>query len=164
MTTTEQRTLGLIQLAADLWPRWTITESIADLMLYEFSELDPDCAQKAIREHRLSRSTVPDLGEMVKAAKALSESKATLAAHRMHVQAFTPGQGDIRVARGRLSEMDDERRLWLWRYCRNMAMHSVSWVTIQTWPVHWGKTAPQIVDWPDEVLSAYHSVHAKLGI
>lgn len=157
-------TNDLVRLAADLWPRWTITESIADLMVRKFEELEPDCVEQAIRDHRLNRSTVPDIGVIVSSAKALSDARRAMAAHTLAMQACTPRQRDMDEARHRLGEMDEVRRLWLWRYCREMARLTETWEAVRTWPDHWQDPAPPLADWPRAVLAAYHAVHVRLGV
>lgn len=157
-------TNDLIKLAVDLWPRWTVTESIADLMASRFEELDGGCVEKAIRDHRLARSTVPDIGVIVSSAKAIHDARVAAERHKQQAEAWRPREADIRDARASLGAMDEAKRLWLWRYCRNMARLEVPWSELEGWPPHWTKTAPPMADWPQQVLGAFHMMRLRLGI
>lgn len=160
MTTTHD----LIRLTADLWPRWTITQGIADLMLRKFSELDPDHVEQAIREHRLTRSTVPDLGEIVKSAKAMQDAREEMARHALRQQAMRASPGELEYARRRIQGMETELRLWVWRYCREMARHRATWEEEKGWPDHWCEVPPPTDAWPEQVVEAYHEMHQTLGV
>jgi len=152
-----------VRLAADLWPKWTVTKSIAETMAEKFGELDADCVERALRDHRMARSTVPDLSVIMSAAKSRQDAKSAAQAYQFRQEAFQPRQQDLDRARHELGAMDEEKRLWLWRYCRNMARLEHPWETISQWPGHWTNPAPPMIDWPEEVLGVFHRVHATLA-
>jgi hypothetical protein len=164
--TTNERVMDLLKLVTELWPKWRVTKGIADLFVDEFSDIDPDCAEQAIRKHRLERSTIPDLKAMVEGARAMERAQEKRAAESVAEQAST---FDEQAWRGRLrvwrDEADEKQWTHSWRYCREFAYHApkIPFQRKAMWPPHWNTPAVEPDEWPVEVVWAFSQCAEKMG-
>lgn len=162
----DEQVMSLLKLATELWPKWRVTKGIADLFIDEFSGIDIECAENAIRKHRLERSTVPDLKAMVDGARAAERSRLEAAANSIRSGS---AKFDEKLWRGRLrvcrKQSNDEQWTQTWRYCREFAGHrpGIPWVSKSAWPPHWADSTPEPEAWPVEVLWAFGVAAEKMG-
>lgn len=158
-----QQTENLVRLVGELWPKWRMTEAVVELMLERFEGIDPDCVQRALQNHRLERSSVPDLGAIVDGARAAQDAKLRREEHAIAAQARKYDARDDQRARERLATKEPAMLLFLWQYCRNMSRHRVPWSELEGWPPHWSDPAPAPSEWPSAVVAAYVEMAPKMG-